>query len=223
MRTNDLTRLNTRPALEKNVVDCILRRAKDKSVLNVGAAGGVRGYLPNNRDIWLHHQIGLVAKDIVGVDIDEEGIAYASQYGVEIAKNNCETMDLMREFEIIILSDVIEHLDAPVTGINNLMRHLSQDGHLLITTPNPTSSNTIARAITGRLINVYYDHVTCFMPEHIQGICDRYGYEVEGYLFFDHMDKRNMVIHGKSIAAKFVSMINPRLATSFMAIIKHGK
>ncbi|MEW6683031.1 MAG: methyltransferase domain-containing protein [Nitrospirota bacterium] len=223
MRSNDLTRLDTRPALETHIVDWVLQRAKDKSVLNVGAAGGVRGYLPNNREAWLHHQIGRVAKDLVGIDIDEEGIVYASRHGVEIFKTNCETMDLMREFEIIVLSDVIEHLDAPVIGIRNLMRHLSQDGRLLITTPNPTSSNTIARVIAGRLINVYYDHVTCFMPEHIQGICDRYGYEVEGFLFFDHLDKRNMVIRGKSIAARVISMVNHRLATSFMAIIKHGK
>lgn len=223
MRANDLTRLNTRPVLEKNIVDWLLRRASNKSVLNVGAAGGVQGYLPNNREIWLHHQLGRVAKELVGIDIDEEAIAHASRHGVEIVKNNCETMDLRREFEIIVLSDVIEHLDAPVTGINNLMRHLSPDGHLLITTPNPTSSNTIARVMTGRGINVYYDHVTCFMPEHIQGICDRYGYEAEGYLFFDHLDKRSMVIQGKSIAVKFISMMNPRLATSFMAIIKHGK
>lgn len=223
MRLNDLTRLNRKPVLESNIVKSILRQAKNKSVLNVGAAGGVQGYLPNNPDIWLHHQIGCVAKELVGIDIDDEGIAYAAQHGVEIVKGNCESMDLMRKFDIIVLSDVIEHLDAPVTGIRNLMRHLSHDGCLLITTPNPTSFNIIARVLAGRLINIYYDHVTSFMPEHIQGICDRYGYQADGYSFFNLVDKRSKVIQGKSIAAKLISMLNPRLATSFMAILKHEK
>lgn len=222
MRSNDLTRLGVRPILEKNIFDRILRETRYKLTLNVGAAGGVQGYLPNNREAWLHFQLGRVAKELVGIDIDDEGIAHAFQHGVEILKANCESMDLGREFDVIVLSDVIEHLDAPVAGIRNLMRHLSRDGCLLITTPNPTAFNTIVRALTGRLINVYYDHVTCFMPEHIQGICDRYGYMAEGYFFFDHVDKRSVVNRGKSIAARLVSMINSRLATSFMAIVKHG-
>ncbi|WP_301102376.1 methyltransferase domain-containing protein [Propionivibrio sp.] len=223
MRINSLTILNKKPVLEKNIFDFIVRQAKNKSVLNVGAAGGVNGYLPNNKEVWLHHLLSCVASDLVGVDIDKEGIAHATKHGVNIADENCETMDLKRQFETIILSDVIEHLDAPVTATNNLMRHLAPDGCLLITTPNPTAFNTMLRAFTGRLINVYYDHVTCFMPEHIQGICDRNGYCADGYLFFDHIDKGNPLTHCKSIIASIISRVNPRLATSFMAIVKHAK
>jgi 2-polyprenyl-3-methyl-5-hydroxy-6-metoxy-1,4-benzoquinol methylase len=223
MKVDSLTRLSVKSVLENDIFGFIMRQAKGKSVLNVGAAGGVQGYLPSNREVWLHHQLGCVANDLVGIDIDEQGIAYAAQFGVEIANNNCETMDLNRKFDVIVLSDVIEHLNAPVTATNNLMRHLSDDGCLLITTPNPTAFNTLLRAMTGRLINVYYDHVTCFMPEHIQGICDRYGYTADGYLFFDHIDKRNLAVRGKSLVASMISSINPRLATSFMAIVKHAK
>lgn len=223
MKVDSLTRLSVKPVLENDIFDFIMRQAKGKSVLNVGAAGGVQSYLPNNRAVWLHHQLGCVAKDLIGVDIDEEGIAYASQHGVEIANHNCETMELNRKLETIVLSDVIEHLNAPVTAINNLMHHLADEGCLLITTPNPTAFNTLLRAMAGRAINVYYDHVTCFMPEHIQGICDRYGYFADGYLFFDHIDRRNLVVRGKSLVASFVSRMNPRLATSFLAIVKHAK
>lgn len=222
MRLNDLTRLDASPVRENNIVDFMQRLAKDRTVLNVGAAGGVLNYLPDNRDIWLHHKIGVVAREVVGVDIDDNGIAHASRHGVEILRSNCETMNLGRHFDLIVLSDVIEHLEAPVTGVRNLMRHLSRDGHLLITTPNPTSFSMIVRSLTGRRPNVYYDHVTCFMPEHIQGICDRHGYHAERYLFFDHADKRNLKLQIKSIASRLITSLNPRLATSFLAIIRHG-
>lgn len=222
MRLNDLTRLDAKPILENNVVDFILRLANGKAVLNVGAAGGVLNYLPNNRENWLHHRIANVASEIIGVDIDEQGIVHASQYGVEILKSNCETMSLGRLFDLIVLSDVIEHLESPVTGVRNLMRHLSKSGRLLITTPNPTSFNFILRALSGQKFNVYYDHVTCFMPEHIQSICDRDGHNVEGYLFFDHFDRRNLMLRLKSTAARLISSLNPRLATSFLAIIRHS-
>ena len=46
-----------------------------------------------------------VAKELVGIDIDDEGIAHASRHGIEILKANCESMDLGCEFDVIVLSE----------------------------------------------------------------------------------------------------------------------
>jgi 2-polyprenyl-3-methyl-5-hydroxy-6-metoxy-1,4-benzoquinol methylase len=221
MRTNDLTTLNVSPKYISDIFAQILEQVEGAFVLNVGAAGGVRGYLPNNRDIWLHHRLSLAASELLGADIDTDGIAYAKDYGVEIEYANCESMELGRKFDAIVLSDVIEHMNAPVTGVSNLMKHLRPDGKLFITTPNPTAMNLLARAILGRNINSYWDHVSCFSPEHIQTICDRCGYRMSGVYFFDHIDRQNISNTIKSHVARMISRINPRLATSYMAIIEH--
>lgn len=221
MRSNDLTVLDVKPRRHASIFDYLLSQVKGKNILNVGAAGGVHGYLPHNRDIWLHHRLGLVAKELTGVDIDSDGIAHAKNHGVEILNENCESMSLDRRFDVIVLSDVIEHLNAPVIGVSNLMRHLAPGGKLLVTTPNPTALNLLVRTVLYRQLNVYWDHVGCFMPEHIQVICDRYGFKLKEIVFFDHVDRRNVVNKIKSHLAITATKINPRLATSFLAVIEN--
>jgi len=221
MRTNDLTILDVEPKYISDVFAHILQHVEGSSVLNIGAAGGVRGYLPNNRESWLHHRLGLAASELLGADIDVEGIAYAKGYGVNIEYANCESMDMGRKFDAIVLSDVIEHMNAPVAGVCNLMKHLQVGGKLFITTPNPTAINLIARAILGRNMNTYWDHVSCFAPEHIQTICDRHEYQLSGVYFFDHIDRQNFLNIVKSRVAKMISTVNRRLATSYLAVIEH--
>jgi 2-polyprenyl-3-methyl-5-hydroxy-6-metoxy-1,4-benzoquinol methylase len=221
MRTNDLTTLDVTPKYISDVFAHILKHVQGASVLNIGAAGGVRGYLPNNRDYWLHHRLGLSASELLGADIDTDGIAYAKDHGVNIEYANCESMELGRKYDVIVLSDVIEHMNAPVTGVCNLMKHLQVGGKLFITTPNPTAINLLARAVLGRNINSYWDHVSCFSPEHIQTICDRYGYRLSCVYFFDHIDRQNLSNTIKSHGVRMISRINPRLATSYLAVIEH--
>lgn len=221
MRANDLTILDVKPKYISDVFAHILKDVEGKAVLNIGAAGGVQGYLPNNRENWLHHRLGLAASVLIGADIDADGIAYAKGYGVNIEYANCESMDMGRKFDSIVLSDVIEHMNAPVTGVCNLMKHLQAGGKLFITTPNPTAINLVARAILGRNMNTYWDHVSCFSPEHIQTICDRYGYQLSGIYFFDHIDRQTFSNTIKSYVAKMISTVNPRLSTSYLAVIEH--
>ncbi|NKD85353.1 hypothetical protein HEQ63_04030 [Haematospirillum jordaniae] len=96
MRVNDLVRLEIKPRRINDLFGYIEGLASDKDVLNVGAAGGIKGYLPDNQSVWLHHRLGAVAASLTGVDIDQEGIDHASQYGVEILNANCEDRALGR-------------------------------------------------------------------------------------------------------------------------------
>lgn len=222
MRTNDLVMLEILPRRLTDPFGYLENLATGKAVLNVGAAGGVRGYLPGNESVWLHHRLGAVAARLVGVDIDQDGIEHARNHGVEIVYANCENMDLEGKFDLIVLSDVIEHMNAPVYAVANLMRHLSPGGALCITTPNATSGLALGRILTGRPLNVYWDHVMAYYPEHIQAICDRYGYRLAEILFFDHVDRRTPANIAKSYMSAAVSAIYPRLASSFMAVIRHA-
>ncbi|HEY9018936.1 class I SAM-dependent methyltransferase [Thiomicrospira sp.] len=219
---NDLVRLNTKAKRIKDPFSYLENFASGKKILNVGAAGGVKGYLPNNKNVWLHHRLAIAAKDIVGIDIDVDGIEYAESHGVHILNANCENVDLGKLFDLIVISDVIEHMNAPVYAVENLMKHLTPDGCLCVTTPNATSGMTFARILAGKPPNVYWDHVAVYCPEHIQAICDRFGYVLSEVLFFDHVDRRSTVNIAKSYISLAVSAIYPRLSTSFMAVIRHA-
>lgn len=221
MTTNSLVQLAVRPVYVQDVFKEILTRSQGKLVLNVGAAGGIHGYLPHKREEWLHHKIRMVASNVVGIDIDVDGVAYAQEHGEEIRLENCEELEAEEIYDLVVLSDVIEHLDSPLKGVCSLMKQLKKGGSLILTTPNPSSFGIIGRTILGLQINVYWDHVSCFSPEHIQAICDRKGYSLELVGFFDHIDRRTLSNSIKSLIGRQVSRINPRMASAYMAVIRH--
>jgi SAM-dependent methyltransferase len=229
MRVNNSIKLDIKPGREKNIFDFIESRAVGKSVLNVGAAGGVisngvaseSGYLPNKKEFWPHHRLQKVSKHLVGIDIDSEAIAYAKKHGIEIKYANCETAVFDTKFDIIIMGDVIEHLNAPVIAIKNLMSHLKPDGCLVIITPNMTSLSNFVKIVFFRPLSVYYDHMHGYCPEHIQAICERLGYRLAEVKFLTLIDNRNLSYRVKSHILSFLSIFFPAFAPSFVAVVKH--
>ena len=222
--SNDLVFLKAKIETLKNPLDFIENLSEKKSVLNVGAAGGVlglNGYLPNNEQNWLHSKIISSAEKVLATDIDEEAIQHAKKYGYKMIKQNCEIMNLAEKFEIIIMSDVIEHLDAPVKAIKNLVdNHLTKDGILVITTPNGSASNIFFRSLIRNDLNVYYDHMAVYYPEHFQAICNRLGYSLKKVYLFDHSDKRSLIIKIKGLLFNFASFMFPRLSSAMMVLIQ---
>ena len=130
-------------------------------------------------------------------------------------------MNLSQKFEVILMSDVIEHLNAPVNAIKNLVdRHLEKDGTLIITTPNGSAAHAFMRSLTRRNLNIYYDHMAVYYPEHFQAICDRLGYSLKKAYLFDFSDKRTFMIRLKGLFFKLATKISPRLSSAMMIIIQ---
>ena len=78
--------------------------------------------------------------EITGLDIHRESIEYArSQTPFPNARFLCEDLAQLPEnesFEVVILSDVLEHVDDPEWLCRESMRHLTPDGLVLISIPN---------------------------------------------------------------------------------------
>ena len=221
---NDLVQLKTKIETHRSPINLIENLTKGKNVLNVGAAGGVDGpdgYLPNNEDKWLHFKILKKAKTVIATDIDDNAIKHAKMNGYKIIKENCETMNLNQKFDIIVMSDVIEHLNAPVNAIKNLIEnHLIDNGTLIITTPNGSAVHAFIRSISRRNLNIYYDHMAVYYPEHFQAICDRLGYSLVKTYLFNFPDTRSAIIRLKGFLFNLASIISPRLSSAMMVFIK---
>lgn len=73
-----------------------------------------------------------------GIDVSE----YSTKYGREIRGLNIITGDLLEakfpsnHFEIITMLEVIEHLSEPMKYLEEIKRILSNDGTLIVSTPN---------------------------------------------------------------------------------------
>lgn len=76
---------------------------------------------------------------VVGIDISEEAIKLASENGVEAYVCDVEKDNLpfdYKSFDIIILSEIIEHLISPRKILENLKYYLKDGGFFIITFPN---------------------------------------------------------------------------------------
>jgi 2-polyprenyl-3-methyl-5-hydroxy-6-metoxy-1,4-benzoquinol methylase len=222
MNAPDLVTLERRPGFLADLGGYLIERARGKRVLNVGAAGGVHLYLPDRREVWLHHRLGEVAQELTGIDVDAAAIAHAGRHGVELVTADCETMDLGGRFELIVMADVIEHLARPGQALEVLVRHLEPGGELILTTPNPTYAGTVARALLNRDLNVYREHLAGFLPEHLEAMCQQQGWRLGEVRFFTLPDRRSASHRLKSALGRGITWAFPRLGGWFVAVIEPG-
>lgn len=85
----------------------------------------------------LFKRLAEVNPEIVGLDIDPDGCEELRRQGYDVVCGDVETMDLDRTFQTIVAGEIIEHLENPGLFLRNVRRHLTDDGLLVVTTPNP--------------------------------------------------------------------------------------
>ena len=102
------------------------------SVLDVGCGNGSQLAIPLARDSQLR---------ITGIDPDNASI----EHGKRLARSSpnlnfiCASIEDLSpddRFDVIILSEVLEHLDQPAEMLRNASRLLDDDGVLIVTVPN---------------------------------------------------------------------------------------
>jgi len=96
-------------------------------ILDIGCA---TGYLGETLRQYGHY--------VVGFDISEKAIQKAKHvldkaYVVDIEN---QQFPKLPKFDLIVLSEVIEHLFQPDIALHKIISHLKPKGHLLVSTPN---------------------------------------------------------------------------------------
>ncbi|MEG3619393.1 class I SAM-dependent methyltransferase [Magnetovibrio sp. PR-2] len=220
MRVGDTTQLDTPAGVAKDAHGDICRLAEGRKVLNVGAAGNARYYRDHGHDGWLHARLNGVASELVGLDLDQEEVNAANALGFAVKLGNCEVADLGQTFDLIILADVLEHVDNPTRALQNLMTHLNPSGKIVITTPNATFFGNVTNALLRRGPNVYWDHVNLYTPENIQALCDRHGWRLSRSAMYSLTDARTTTNTIKSAIIHMAAGLFPRLHAAFLCIIE---
>ena len=159
-----------------NCYDIILDYIKEKDVLDIGSCaeqGGV--YKP----MLLFNKIKKRANSVVGIDIESNNN--------EIIKGNAENINLNQKFDVVTAGDVIEHLDNAGLFLDNMHRHLKDDGAMIIVTPNAKS--------IGYLPFKGNDFHTCWYCKHtLKYLVEKHGFKVEK-MFFGLTKKNAFEIH----------------------------
>ena len=101
--------------------------SKDKSLLEIGAYYGAFGSIIKDH-----------VKSYVGLELSEHAVKYAKEkYNLNILTYNAnEYLKTSNNFDIIVMYDVIEHLDNPFQMLNDISKKLNPNGILIFTTMN---------------------------------------------------------------------------------------
>lgn len=91
------------------------------------------------------------ASYVAGIDINREAIDLASQRGLDfVLVANVEKNELPfkeKEFDCIILADILEHLYDPWDVLKKMTRYLKDDGYVLLSIPNIKQYQILMRLI----------------------------------------------------------------------------
>lgn len=162
----------------------ILRFCRDKTVLDLGCAGHDKFEKHTARDQWLHEQIRQVAKRVVGVDLDADGVAFLRERGYEVVVGDLERLEGLPDpgpVDLIVAADVIEHLSNPGRFLDGAHRFFGPGTSMVLTTPNAFYWRNFVYTWQRRE-RVRSDHTCWYSHQTLQQLLERHGYRVESDL-----------------------------------------
>jgi methionine biosynthesis protein MetW len=118
---------------------------RELSVLDVGCGSGVHG-----AEMARAH-----GHRVVGVDLSEQSIAKArtrleEAYVADVTRPELYPFAGQRKFDVIVFSDILEHLYDPAQVLTSHYQLLAPGGHVLISLPNIAIWNVRLSIMTGR-------------------------------------------------------------------------
>ncbi len=197
----------------KNRIDEIISKGllNGKDVLEVGCVG--MGSDDEYGGInWIHGRAAKVAKRIVGLDKNREGIALLNSKGYDVRYQDVEKKFYLKEkFDVILIEEVLEHLNNVGICFENIKRHLKPNGILIITTPNAHSASFfLQRLLLDRISGVSItDHVLWYDKNTLQTLLKRYGFRITKMWSVQPLPIKNTL---KSRVIQFFLMFLPNRA-----------
>lgn len=133
----------------------------------------------------------------------------------------------------VVFLEVLEHLANPLLSLQNIANHIEKEGILILTTPNPSSSqNTVNLFLKGRLFAFQEKHLAeyhVFTPwEHIvKFFLEECGFEILEYSIIDISNQFNRNSNLKDIFKRrmeaFIESRNPKARGMSYGIVARKK
>jgi len=115
--------------------DYLLKVCTNKNVLDVGCVGQNKFFTDPR---WVHAKLKKVSSQLTGVDINQAHKTEFDKLGYALFTPE-QLLENKGKFDVIIMGDVIEHVDNLVQFLNFYKAFLNENGVMVITTPNALS------------------------------------------------------------------------------------
>lgn len=134
---------------------------------------------------WKHRHIQGWSRSVLGVDILEEEVEILRGQGFNIVCADATSdRDLGERFERVVIGDVIEHVENPVNLLRFCARHVSDEGLILVRTPNPYWYRFIYNHVRDDSFVPNSEHIAWISPFNALEIGRRAGLELKDYWMF---------------------------------------
>jgi len=200
----------------------ILDFCKEKEVLDVGCVGQDIDY---SNPSWIHSQVKEIAEELAGVDINIDGIKELNGMGYNISHYN--ELNYSKKFDVILMLDVIEHVNNPVEFIKNYQLFLKEDGKMVITTPNSNRAINFINILFKNEYSLNYEHTFWFCPKTFMEVIERVeSLTINDFYWLSHYSKaktlnwKNKIIYGLD---SFLIKLRSNFAPNFMFVLELKK
>jgi len=220
LRTHSLTTWFT-----KNRDNELLALCDWKKVLHIWASDSP---LTQERyESWelLFLRIEEIAEDQLGIDIDQDAIAYMHNAWhknmIYYDMNNLWTLEYSPD--VVIFSDTLEHILNPGIALTNIKQVMWDDTTLVITVPNALCIKNIYWALLGRL-NEHPEHTLSFNFQTLTQLLEYTGFQVIQSTFCNYQYSTHPVALIRKIESLFfyitIFLRKPFARTLFFVVKK---
>jgi 2-polyprenyl-3-methyl-5-hydroxy-6-metoxy-1,4-benzoquinol methylase len=168
-----------------------------KDILHIGIGGAIHDlklkskFLSSDISNWFHSRISLRAKSIVTLELEQDNIdKFESQVPGEyicgdITDNNI-TKSINRKFDLIIFTEIIEHLDCYHSALGNIQNLLNPGGQLLISTINAFNIFMFMK-LARRYESNHIEHTAYFSYITLNRLLSMNDFSIKEFYFsYDH-------------------------------------
>ena len=196
----------------------VIEYAAGKKVLHLGCVDEGLTQEKFQQGLLLHDRIQSVARELWGIDNDGVGLDWMREHGyqnlflADIEKIASLPEILDEEFDLILLPEVMEHLDNPGRFLQCVLPLLREHTELLITVPNATSLANLIEYWYGREL-VHPDHNFWFSYRTLTSLLGKFGLEVVMSAAYSQYNYHHSILG--SLRQRFIRIIAPgRLAAN---------
>ena len=160
----------------------ILKYCYQKKVLHFGCTDAPLTTERVQKGELLHSKVMEVSSEVVGVDVSQPSIEYLKkQLGINNIicgdVQNLSTLNLPKNFDTIVVGELLEHLSNPGLFLENLRNICSSNTIVVITVPNAFSIKSFLRVLTKKEL-VHPDHIAYYSPRTVSTLFQRFGFEI---------------------------------------------
>ncbi|QJB55739.1 class I SAM-dependent methyltransferase [Pseudodesulfovibrio sp. zrk46] len=156
----------------------VTRIPRKTDVLELGCA---QGYMTE----YLRDELGC---RVWGVEIEAEAAGRAGNYAeqmivADIDRDDWQSELTRKEFDVIVMADVLEHLKHPATALRKCRELLAPGGQIVLSLPNVSHQLVIAMLLCGEFSYgqvglLDNTHLRFFTPKSFNRLVNENGYEI---------------------------------------------